>query len=428
MAAVPVPERKRLPDGGADRPLRGQSNRMVVTPASSTALPVTSEGSARTLVFDHRQSLVASRRRRSCLGWFSFIIIVLIPVIAAGYYYFLVAADQYVSEFRFALRSAEPERHDPALFLQESIAPSAIGVDSYVVVQYLASRAIIDDLSATLDLRQMFSRSEADWPARLDLPVSIEELVRYWKRQVDAFFDATNGTIVVRARAFTPQDALSLAEGILASSERLVNGLSTRARHDALRNAEDEVGRAEKRLKLALTRLREFRDKEGIIDPRKTADATVALAGRVRDELVRADTELSTLKHYMRDDAPSVKMLEARVQSLQAQRRAVESEVTDTEKTRSEALSRVMGSYEQLESERTFAENTYQHALQALDRSRINADRQQVYLATFVRPTLAEEALYPRRLQALGVVFLIAIVIWAIGGVAVQSIRDHLRP
>jgi len=428
MAAVPVPERKRLPDGGADRPLRGQSNRMVVTPASSTALPVTSEGSARTLVFDHRQSLVASRRRRSCLGWFSFIIIVLIPVIAAGYYYFLVAADQYVSEFRFALRSAEPERHDPALFLQESIAPSAIGVDSYVVVQYLASRAIIDDLSATLDLRQMFSRSEADWPARLDLPVSIEELVRYWKRQVDAFFDATNGTIVVRARAFTPQDALSLAEGILASSERLVNGLSTRARHDALRNAEDEVGRAEKRLKLALTRLREFRDKEGIIDPRKTADATVALAGRVRDELVRADTELSTLKHYMRDDAPSVRMLEARVQSLQAQRRAVESEVTDTEKTRSEALSRVMGSYEQLESERTFAENTYQHALQALDRSRINADRQQVYLATFVRPTLAEEALYPRRFQALGVVFLIAIVIWAIGGVAVQSIRDHLRP
>jgi len=428
MAAVPVPERKRLPDGGADRPLRGQSNRMVVTPASSTALPVTSEGSARTLVFDHRQSLVASRRRRSCLGWFSFIIIVLIPVIAAGYYYFLVAADQYVSEFRFALRSAEPERHDAALFLQESIAPSAIGVDSYVVVQYLASRAIIDDLSATLDLRQMFSRSEADWPARLDLPVSIEELVRYWKRQVDAFFDATNGTIVVRARAFTPQDALSLAEGILASSERLVNGLSTRARHDALRNAEDEVGRAEKRLKLALTRLREFRDKEGIIDPRKTADATVALAGRVRDELVRADTELSTLKHYMRDDAPSIKVLEARVQSLQGQRRAVESEVTDTEKTRSEALSRVMGSYEQLESERTFAENTYQHALQALDRSRINADRQQVYLATFVRPTLAEEALYPRRFQALGVVFLIAIVIWAIGGVAVQSIRDHLRP
>jgi capsular polysaccharide transport system permease protein len=428
MAAVPAAERKRLPDGGAGRPLRGESNRAVLTPASAGTLPVPSEGSARAVVFDHRQSTVAPPPRRSGLGWLSFMIIVVLPAVIAAAYYFLVAADQYVAEFRFALRSAEPERHDPARFLQESIAPSLMGLDSYVVVQYLSSRAIIDDLSATLDLRQMFSRSEADWPVRLDLPVSIEELVRYWKRQVDAFFDATNGTIVVRARAFTPQDALRLADGILASSERLVNDLSSRARRDALRNAEEEVGRAEKRLRSALTRLRDFRDKEGIIDPRKTADATVALAGRVRDELVRADTELSTLKHYMRDDAPSIKMLEARVQSLEAQRRAVESEVTDTEKTRSEALSRVMGSDEQLESERTFAENTYQYALQALDRSRINADRQQVYLATFVRPTLPEEPLYPRRLQSVAVATGVAFAVWMIGGFILQSIRDHLRP
>ena len=428
MAGLPAAEHRLLPDSGVGHPLGGNANRAVVTPASTTVLPVPSERGGRTVVFDHRRSSFGRLRRRSWLGWFSFIIFVAVPAVTAAVYYFFVAADQYVAEFRFALRSAEPERHDPVLFFQESIAPSVMGLDSFVVVQYLASRAIIDDLSTTLDLREIFSRSEADWPVRLDLPVSIEELVRYWKRQVDAFFDATNGTIVVRARAFTPQDALKLAEGILASSERLVNELSARARRDALRNADEEVGRAEKRLKSALTRLREFRDKEGIIDPRKTADATVALAGRVRDELVRAGTELSTLKHYMRDDAPSIKMLEARVQSLEAQRRAVESEVTDTERTRSEALSRVMGSYEQLESERTFAENTYQHALQALDRSRINADRQQVYLTTFVQPTLPEEALYPRRLQSFAVVSGVAFAIWVIGSFIVQSIRDHVRP
>ena len=426
MATVPATERNRLPDGGADRRLLSQGSQAVVA-SGATVLPVPSDGSAGTVVFDRRMNPIPRARRRR-LGWLSFMIVVLVPAVIAAAYYFLIAADQYVAEFRFALRSAEPERRDPSLFLQEAIAPSPIGVDSYVVVQYLASRAIIDDLSATIDLRQLFARSDADWPARLDLAVSIEELVRYWKGQVDAFFDATNGTIVVRARAFTPEDALTLARGILTCSERLVNDLSARARRDALRNAESEVGRAEKRLKAALTRLREFRDQEGIIDPRKTADATVALAGRVRDELVRTDTELATLKHYMRGDAPSIRMLEARVQSLEAQRRAVESEVTDTEKTRSAALSGVMGSYEQLESERTFAENTYQHALQALDRSRINADRQQVYLATFVQPTLPEEALYPRRLQSFAVASGVAFVGWLIGAFILQSIRDHLRP
>jgi capsular polysaccharide transport system permease protein len=207
----------------------------------------------------------------------------------------------------------------------------------------------------------------------------------------------------------------------------LVNELSERTRRGTLRDAEGEVARAERRLKAALARVREFRDKEGVIDPRKTADATVALVGRVRDELVRADTELATLKHYMRDDAPSIRILEARIRSLEAQRRSVESEVTDTEKTRSEALSRVMGTYEQLESERTFAENAYQHALQSLDRSRMNSDRQQVYVASFVQPTLPEEALYPRRLRSIGVVFLIAFSVWAIGGSIFQSVRDHLR-
>ena len=148
-----------------------------------------------TVVYDHRQSSAAPRRRRSRLRWFSFMMIVVLPAVIAATYYFLVAADQYVAEFRFALRSAETERHDPTLFLQESIAPSPIGVDSYIVVQYLASRAIIDDLGATLDLQQMFSRSEADWPARLDLPVSIEELVRYWKNKSTHFLTRPTGRL-----------------------------------------------------------------------------------------------------------------------------------------------------------------------------------------------------------------------------------------
>ncbi|MBV8336983.1 MAG: hypothetical protein JO358_16410 [Alphaproteobacteria bacterium] len=420
---VPAAERDRLAGHPPSLELTGTA----VAPTGARALPLSSQGGGEIAVLSRSKGSGRRRRRRPAV-LLSFLVMVALPLALAGVYLFFVAADQYVAEFRFALRSAEPEPRDPTAFFLDSPAPSLTLLNSFIVAQYLASRAVVDDLTATLDLRAMFSRPEADWLARLDLPVSVEELVKYWKRQVDAFFDVTNGTIVVRARAFTREDALSLAEAILAASERLVNELSVRARRDTLHNAKEEVGRAEKRLKSALARLRDFRDEQGIIDPRKTADATNALASRVRDELVRADTELSTLKHYMREDAPSVKMLQARIQSLEAQRRSVESEVTDTEKTRSEALSRVMGAYEQLEAERNFAENAYQHALQALDRSRMNADRQQIYLATFVRPTLPEKALYPRRVLSLTVVFVVAFIVWGIGGLMFRSVRDHLRP
>ena len=141
---------------------------------------------------------------------------------------------------------------------------------------------------------------------------------------------------------------------------------------------------------------------------------------------MRANAELATLKAYMKDDAPPVKVIKARIRSLEAQKKALAREMTDPDSTRPDALSRILGAYEQLESERKFAEVAYQHALAGLDQARANADRQRVFIASFVPPRLPEEALYPRRWRALATVALFAFALWAIGGLAVQSIRDHL--
>src|SRR5207302_4654848 len=127
--------------------------------------------------------------------------------------------------------------------------------------------------------------------------------------QVDPFYDPANGTVTVRLRAFAPGDALRLSEAIVTACERLVNDLSSRARRDALQQSEIELTHAEARLKAVLDDIRAFRDREGLIDPAKTAEATGVLTTRLRDELLRANADLSTMKSYMRDDAPSVKVL-----------------------------------------------------------------------------------------------------------------------
>ncbi|MGC2200169.1 MAG: hypothetical protein WA633_08510 [Stellaceae bacterium] len=417
---MPAPPRGRVP-------LQEREPAAMTRPTVAAALPVPANDAGGLAVFRAAEIATETGSTRGFpVRLLSFLIIVVLPTAFAAAYYFFIASDQFISEFRFALRAVAPMRGEVNGPFQAPVAPSPIGVDSYAIVQYIESRDIIEDVGKTLDLRDMFSRPEADWLARLQLPVSIEEMVRYWKNQIDAFFDFTNGTIVVTARAFTPEDALKLAQAILASSEHLVNDLSARARSDTLRNSEKEVRRAERRLKTALARLREFRDREGIIDPQKTADATQSLAGRIRDEIVRADTELSTVKHYMRADAPSVKILEARLASLQTQLHSVESEVTDTEKSRSEVLSRVMGVYEQLESERTFAEKSYQYALEALDRARMNADRQQVYIAGFVQPSLPEQSLYPKRVRSVGLTAGLSCVVWLLGALVFSIVRQHV--
>jgi len=224
-----------------DRPSRNRASGvsrpgpLAVGPVHTTtgALPIPANDGSSVTDFSGRsfadESLDTTRSRRTPWRLLSFIAVVGVPVALAVLYYFLIAADQYVTEFRFALRTVDPARGEVSGMLQGSVAPSPVGVDSYAVVQYIGSRDIIDDIGKALDLREMFSRSDADWLSRLQLPVSIEELVRYWKNQVDPFYDVTNGTIVVRVRAFTADDALKLAQAFFASSEHLVNDMSARA-------------------------------------------------------------------------------------------------------------------------------------------------------------------------------------------------------
>lgn len=368
----------------------------------------------------------AARPRLLSLRLLSFLVLVVVPLAAAAVYYLFIAAGQYVVEFRFGVRSVEPMPSGFGGLFFGSLAASPVVSDSYAVVQYIESRAIVDDLGRRLDLTAIFARPQGDWLARLHPPVPVEELVRYWRGQVDAFYDATDHSITVRVRAFTPGDALALARGVQGAAERMVNALSARARRDTLGHAKADLRRAEARLDAVLARMRQFRDREGVIDPRQSANSTEALAARLRDALVAAKTRRAVLRQYMAPDAPALRLLDARIRSLAEEERAVSGEITSPPQSGTPALSRLMTAYAELANRRRFAESAYQHALTALDRARRDADRQQIYLATFVAPSLPEEPLYPRRLYAIGLVFLVAFAIWAIGGLVVHSIRDHL--
>ena len=400
------------------------------TEADSLSLPVASSRvtSVARLVIPEPTRSTPSRSPAVLLSprILSFLIVVVFPIAAGAIYYLAIAADQYVAEFRMTLRRVEAPQIAPLQLVGGDLAQSTAASESQIVAQYIASRAIVDELNPALDLRKLFSPSAADWWARLHSPASIEELVHYWNGQVDPFYDASTGTVVVRLRAFTPGDALRLAQAVVAVSEKLVNDLSARARRDAVGRAETELSSAEARLAASLDKIREFRDKSGLIDPSKTADATAQLASKVRDDLIKANSQLATLKTFMRDDAPPVRVLKARIHSLELQEHGLAQEITTTTQPGSPALSQTLGSYDTLEAEHRFAESAYQHALEALDKARDTADRQQIYIASFVPPSLPEEALYPHRWRSLGVIALVAFAVWAIGALALQSIRDHL--
>jgi capsular polysaccharide transport system permease protein len=365
------------------------------------------------------------RERRRWHLW-SFAICVVAPLTLAAIYWLGIASDQYVSEFRFMLRAAEDPQPAPDWLSTANAAQSQAAVESRMLIEYATSRAIVDDVSKALDLRRVYASPAADWWSRLSDPVPVEALVEYWRARVDAFYDPGDATIIVSVRAFSPHDALAVAEAVVAACEKVVNNVSLQMRHDALRQSEAEVATTETRLAAVLAEIRDFRDRRGLIDPAKTADASAQTAARLQEDLVRANTRLATLRAYMRDSSPTITVLKAQIRSLEAQRRALAANVANPNPAQGDASSGAVGAFEALENRRRFAEDAYHHALDGLDRARADANRQQVYIASFVPPSLAEAPLYPRRWRAIGIVALVSFGAWAIGSLTLQSIRDHL--
>ena len=81
--------------------------------------------------------------------------------------------------------------------------------------------------------------------------------------------------------------------------------------------------------------------------------------------------------------------------------------------------------FERLTVEREYAETAYAAALSALDASRAAANRQSLYLAAYITPTLAEKSEYPQRGLILGLIALFSLLIWSIACLVYYALRDR---
>lgn len=374
-------------------------------------------------------SKVATRLRASIV-LYSFIAAVLVPAAVATLYLVFIASDQFVAETRFAVRAADDnsERSRLPNMLQSlgsgGGAPTFASQDAEIVSSYIRSRAVIEDLGNVVDLRMIFRRPEADFWARLSDDASSEDLRDYWMRMITTYVETASGIVTVRARAFRRDDALTLAKAILQASEHLVNSISLRARSDAMRRAEDEVRRADGQMRLALADLAHFRDTEGIIDPVKSAEFSGKILLQLMQDKIKIETELFISRRSTGADAPGVASLRARLESVDGQIARTRAELTGSD-PRAHNLAASLARFEELEVKRQFAEAMYSFARDGVDRARVAAEKQTVYVTVFVPPALPEDMSYPLRFTFSALIAVGLMIAWATIAMIWASIMDH---
>jgi capsular polysaccharide transport system permease protein len=364
--------------------------------------------------------LALPRRRGFLLG-------VVLPLLVAMVYLFGFAADQYVSEARFSIRSQEGAVAvgNPLGDLLGAGGLRSGGGDPGVAVRdYLQSLDALRELRQQVDIVAAWRRAERDPIARLWWADPPAELLHWhFRRMVSVVYDPLLGTTTVEVRAFRPEDARAIAEQLLAQAENLVNRLSERARNDRLSLARAELAVAERRVLDSRNAMIAFREEQSALDPAREAAASLEAVIRLEATLAQTRAEMQERLGFMRPDNPQILLLRNRIDSLEREIAEARRRIT----TGTAAVPPQIAAFERLSLEREFADRHLASAIASLEAARIEAQRQQLYLARFVEPNLAEYPLHPRSFRILLTMAALLLAMYGVGWLIAAGIREHAR-
>ena len=363
--------------------------------------------------------------------WKSFIVCVVLPTLCYLFYGAFIASDQYVAEARLTVRAAQDQKGGGGGLDLSSIIGKVTGgggsrstiQDSFIVVDYIKSRAIISDLGGRDYLEKVYARDDADFFSRLGKGADLEELWKYWKTKVAVGLDTMSGIVTLQVAAYTPEDATKTAQAIVGLSEQLVNNISKRSRSDAVERAEGEVKLAAKKLAEARQKLLEFRNANVLIDPLTKAKSIGEMIGQLTIERLELDNNLRSMSGMLAADSPSQRLQRTRLAAIDEQIASLKQKLTNAKAN--DTVSAQLARFEELELDEKFNEKMYTVAQASYERARQERDRQVLYLVVAVHPTTPESATYPQVSLTATLMFATLTVLWGVGALLGAAIKDQ---
>ncbi|MEL6479493.1 MAG: hypothetical protein AAFR17_19365, partial [Pseudomonadota bacterium] len=306
--------------------------------------------------------------RRNYLGAvLGFLLLVVAPMAAATWYFGFVAAERYVTEFRYALRqgTVAGDSGQGGGGLRDPSAMQA-AQDSFILEDYITSVQAMQDLEARVDLREMLGRDGGDPIRRYRPDLPPEELIDYWRGAVDVRFDVITGISMVSIGLYRPEDAQAVARALAAQMREVVDALSAESQAETLAYVNGEVDEAEALLDLRRDALEQFRRETRLSSPDRTT-------AQVEEQIASIEEQISVLKlrqNRLQLDSPRWQALQNDIDNLELQIRDLRAKIGSSENA---DLSDLQNEFERLRSEVAIAEQSLISAIELRREARATA-------------------------------------------------------
>lgn len=351
---------------------------------------------------------------------------VLLPVALAAGYFYGIAADRYVTEIRYSVRSgaAMQRGEDSVGGALGSGAALVFASDSFVLANYLRSREALLNVESVLPIREMLARDGGDPLRRFDINAPVEEVLPFWRAAVAPRFDALTGITTVEVTLFTAEDAEAVGVALVRELRRIVDSLSAEARAEMLAYVNSEFSAAARNLDSARDAIEAFRRANRVITPTEQvaigAEIISALSSRLAERLI----EMRSLRQQT-PNSPRISAIQRDIRSIEEQLRIEIARRGGEENDGADALPGQLASFEELESRYQIARDMYISTLQLRQSAEANAALGRAELVVFVPPRGAVTATQPDRAMEVLQVFVAALLLWVIVRILLASFRTQ---
>ncbi len=370
------------------------------------------------------QKDIAKRRRRKLMGLFARLaVFVLLPTIIVGYYFYRIATPLYASNSEFLILQADGGPGSiGGLFAGTQFATTQ---DSIAAQSYLESKEIMLKLDQETGFADHFKQDWIDPILRLAPDATTEDIYKVYKRVVTIGYDPTEGVIRMEVVAADPETSTVFSEKLIEYSEDRINNLSEQKREDQMREALQSFENAQQERRNAQENLVDLQLKGAVLDPEGVIASLRARINQVEVQLQEKELQLAALLDNARPNKAKVEGARSDIERLEAVLADLNNEMVDVSNGEN-SLARLSVRIQMAQADLVTRDMMLQTALQQMETTRLEANRQVRYLTVSVNPVPSQEPSYPRKFENTILAFLLFAGIYLMISLTASVLREQV--
>lgn len=334
--------------------------------------------------------------------------------------------DRYVSNAQVVVRQIDSRGSQAAAglaILTGGIDPASREYTLYLK-EYIASYDMLNYLEETIDWSAHYAGHYSDPFFYLSNDALAEEKLEFFNKMITTYYDDMTGLLLIEAQAFSGDFSEKIVQEILNRSKHFINSVSREMAMEQSEFANTELIASTERYQKSKDDMQAFQNLHKLLDADATAQSMLEIISSLESEIAKENARLKALEATLANNAPQIRALKNKIESLQAQLTIEKSRITANSNV-DDSFNAIASEYRQLQVNLIVAEEFYKTSLAIVENAKLEAIKNVRSLISVVKPIEPEEAIYPQKIYNLITILIILCLMYGILRFVIASIRDH---